>query len=159
MRTISVDGLKQLFAQEASDVFLVVITISHPELTTPLRYVNDIKDLTYNGYTYTALPFKFTLPPDTKDKPPSAKIVLDNINRDTINLFRSITDAPTLTIEIVRVSPDRTVTSEIGPYELRMNDITYTASTLEATLGYETDVLNESAVADYFSPHLFPGLF
>jgi len=159
MRTISLDGMKQLFKQEAEDVFLCILDITHSQLTEHVRLVNDIVDLEYNGNIYTALPFKFVIPPDVKDKVPSAKIILDNINRELISLLRSTDEAPYLEVNIVRKDISDNVTKEIGPFNFRMNNITYTATTLEAELGFDADFLNESAVADYFTPHLFPGLF
>ena len=160
MREISVDGLKQLFKQEAEDIFLVIVEITHPTLAEPIRLVNDMVTLEYSGYTYTALPFRFELPADVKDKPPKAKIIIDNINRDLIDLMRSTYTPLNLKVDIVRKSAaDGTVTHEIGTFDFIMSKITYDATTLEADLTVDIDFLNESAVADYFSPYLFPALF
>ena len=157
MRTISLDGMKQLFKQEAEDIFLCIIDI--PLETDPLRFVNDIVELEYNGNTYLPLYFKITLPPDVKDKQPTAKIVLDNINRELINILRSVEVPLDLIVNIIRKQADGTIVKEIGPFNFKFTNITYDATSLEAELGFEYDFVNETATADYFTPHLFPGLF
>ena len=159
MRQISLEGMKQLFKQEAEDVFLTIITITHPDLEQPLRYVNDTVNLEFEEATYTALPFRFVLPPDIKDKQPTARIELDNINRDLINLIRTVEQPPTLEVSIVRKPSSGTPVREIGPFTFRMLNIKYNVVTLSADLGFNADFLNESATADYFTPNIFPGLF
>ena len=159
MREISLDAMKQMFKQEAEDVFLTIITITHPNLEQPLRYVNDMVDLEFEGNIYTALPFRFVLPPDVKDRVPTARIELDNINRELIVLIRSVEQPPTLEVSIIRKPLNGTPVREIGPFTFKMLNIKYNVATLSADLGFDSDFLNESATVDYFAPNLFPGLF
>ena len=159
MRQISLDAMKQMFKQEAEDVFLTIITITHPDLEQPLRYVNDMVDLEFEGNTYKALPFRFVLPPDVKDRVPTARIELDNVNRELVSILRSISKPPTLEVAIVRKQLDGTITKEIGDFKFVMLNIRYNVFTISADLGFNADFLNESATADYFTPNLFPALF
>lgn len=186
MRTISADTLKEMFAANTGLVFLHLLTISHPNWLETYRFVNDTQDLVYNSNTYTALPFEATLPADEDDLPPTVTVRLDNIDKYLVEILRTLTDPPDVSLEIVSryysasyfradVWHDNThdwqnqnvlgeesivVTSEIGPIAFKMLSYSNMAySTIEIELGYESDILNEAATKDIFSPNSAPGLF
>lgn len=186
MRTISAEALKEMFAENTGLVFLHLLTITHESWTETYRFVNDNQDLVYNGNTYTALPFEATLPSDEDDVPPNVTLKIDNIDKNLVEILRSLISPPTATLEIVSryysaeyfkssvwhqtihewedrnvlTNENVVITSEIGPIEFKMLSYTNMAyTTIEIELGYEADILNEAASKDIFSPNNAPGLF
>src|SRR5690606_39131359 len=65
----------------APETPLVCLEITHPELPTPVRVVNDTQALTSNGETFVALVFRIQLPDDLDKQMPRARLALDNVGR------------------------------------------------------------------------------
>lgn len=158
-RAISATGLRELFVQESGHVLLAAVTFDHDDLDDPVRLVNDMRPLQHNGSTYTGLPFEVTLPPDSEDEIPTLQMKLDNVDRLLVTLLRSVEGPPSVGVEIVRVDPQGTVTSELGPLPFSLLDSQFGATSVTLKIGYLTDVLNEPATREIFNPSLAPGLF
>ena len=158
-RNISVEGLQELFSDETDHVFLNLITVDHSNMPSPIRVVNNNESISYDGNTYLPFPFKISLASDTEEEVPKVNLKFDNIDRRLIDDIRSITTAPDVDLEVVRVKPDGTIVSEIGPNSFKMNEVQYDVMEINANLGYESDYLNEPAVKDRFDPSVAPGLF
>lgn len=60
----------------------VLLQIDHPELSSPIRVVNDTQNLTSNGYEYIAFPFEVVLPDDFENKLPKAQLTISNVGKD-----------------------------------------------------------------------------
>lgn len=157
--SISADGLRALFAEETGDIFLPLLTITHADLAAPIRVVADTIDMTYGANTYVGLPFELSLPPDTEDRVPEVSLTVDNVDQQIVQAVRTITSPPTVTLEIVRKDNGGVITSELGPMNFRMNSSNYDALKVSATLGYESDFLNEPATIHRFDPVTAPGVF
>lgn len=157
-RTITADGLRELFAQHSGSVMLALVTFDHSTLPEPVRLVNDTRSLEYGGNTYIALPFELDLPDDVEDKVPSIELKVDNVDRRMVQLLRSVSDPPDVTIEIVRVS-NGMVTGELGPLDFSLLDASITAETVTLQIGYAVDILNEPATQHIFNPGTAPALF
>jgi len=158
-RQISADGIKELFSDETGHVFLYLMEIDHANMPSPIRVVDNNEDITHNGNTYLAFPFEITLASDTEENIPTVNLKFDNIDRRIIDDIRSITTAPDIELEVVRVDEAGNVSTEIGPSTFKMNKVNYDSLTITAELGYEADYLNEPAVKDRFDPAVAPGLF
>lgn len=154
-RSVS-NTLKQaVFAQETDQVFLFLLTISHPDLASPIRVCDDQVNLTSRGNLFVAFPFELELPEDS-DAIPEGRLRIDNVDRQIVEAVRSISSAPTVLIEIVRVQDQDTVEVALPAFELR--EVTYDAVVVEGRLRpatYET----EPYPARTFTPADWPGLF
>ena len=61
------------YAQETGSVVLILATITHRELNTPLRIVNNTEAITSRGNEFVAFPFEAVLPTETDEEPGAAK--------------------------------------------------------------------------------------
>lgn len=159
MRNISPAGLQALLASESDSLILPAITIQHPSLPADIRLVADTQDQTLEGFVYLGCPFRLYLATDNEDTAPTARIAVDNVDRQLVSAIRSATTNPDCLLEVWRVPPTGTAVREAGPMRFTLMSVTVDAQKIEGTLGYKTDVLNEPATNDRFTPQLAPGLF
>ena len=108
---------------------------------------------------YQIFPLQIVLAPDIEENAPMAQVIIDNISRELIDELRSWESAPTITIELFRITPNNEVTLEVIVEDFELKDIKYDATTITGTLGFERDILNEAATKDRFTPNVAPGLF
>lgn len=156
-RTVSQTALQALLSQETDQIFLVTLKIDHSTLSEPLLFVNDQQDLTRSDGTYLAFPFQIRFPDDTEDNTPQVSIVIDNVDQRVIKTIRSLSTAPSITIEIVlRSQPN---TPELGPFTMDLKGVDYDALQIRGEIGYEQDFLNEGFPADEFTPKTAVGMF
>lgn len=158
-RAISADGLRELFAQNSGHALLVLATFDHPDLPEPIRLVNDVQGLDYDGHAYIGLPFEASMPTDAEDDIPTVQMRVDNVDQTLIELLRSISAPADVVLEVVRVAPNRVITTEIGPLDFSLLDSRATDTTVTLKIGYLIDLLNAQATSEIFSSSLAPGLF
>ena len=157
-RTTSATFRQAVFSQETDKVFLPIITISHPSLGSPLRFVRDAYQITSGGNVYLPFPFNVTLPNDRDDggQVKSVQLTIDNVDRSIIGTLRSIPDSPTLTLSIVLASSPDTV--EFGPMTFSLQGVSYNADTITGTLVAE-DRLQNKVPGLTWNPVDFSGVF
>jgi hypothetical protein len=155
MRSLTAATQAALNASETGEVFLVLLTIAHPDMTTK-RFVNNTVSVTSRGNVFDPYPFDAALPDDTDDEPMRAILVIDNVDRALVEAIRSITTPPTITIEIVRAAAPDTV--EASAKDCILRNVTYNQLVIQGDLSYE-DLLNEPFPRYHYTPNLFPGLF
>lgn len=155
MRSVT-DYFKQAaFAQETDEVFVVLVVISHPEMSPPLRLCSNAVNMVSRGNTYYAFPFEISFPADTEKQPVVGRIAIDNVDRTIVQVVRSLTTAPTVDLEIVRASAPDTV--EYSSKGLQMRNISYDAYKISADLYYQ-DLQREPWPQHRLTPGYFPGL-
>jgi hypothetical protein len=155
MRTLSAAALASTNAQETGEAWLVLLTISHPALAQPIRVTSDNQDVTSNGNVFQTFPFSITLPGEDPEQPSRARLRIDNVDRSIIATLRTITSAPTLSIDIVLASSPSTV--EVSFVGLTMREVEYDAQTITADLVFEAVFVEPITVQ--MTPARFPGLF
>lgn len=136
---------------------LELLTIQHPSIATPIRLVNDTRDLVSNGLTYLALPFYGTLPQDNAKEVPRAQLQMDNVGRDITSDLEGLPAGATLnaTLSVVhRSRPDVVDYSFTAP----LSGIRVTGTTVSASMG-PTDLMRRAAVQARFDPITAPGQF
>lgn len=153
--TVSDTFRTSAFAADTGDVWLVLVTIEHDDLSAPIRVVNDTVNLTSRGDLFTAFPFDVTLPDSREDAPPRARLVIDNASREIAQAVRSIGGAPTVTLEVVRAADPDTV--EISWPFFSLRDVKWNVGSVSGELVVE-DFTSEPYPAGVFSPASFPGL-
>ena len=142
-------------SQETDQVFLLLLTINHSNLSEPMRVVHDRVSHDSRGNTYKPFPFQVQLPDQTQDEIPRVELTIDNVDRQITETLRSIRTAPDVTVEAVLASDPDTV--ESGPYEYQLTDVNINDITVSGQLDVE-DLMNQSFPAHTFSPTDFPGL-
>lgn len=165
-RTVSLTMRQAMNAQETGEVAVILLTITHPDLATPIRLSSDpttrisTDPLLYGtvsrGQTYYFLPFSAILPDDKDEAPPSARIIIDNIDRELIRLIRSTSTPAAVTLEMVLASAPDSV--EIMFPELDLVSADYDAQSVTISLAIDA-LLTEPYPSGTFDPASFPGLF
>jgi hypothetical protein len=155
-RTVSGLTRQALYAAETGEVFLILLTISHPQLVAPIRVTSDGVDTSSRGNSFIAFPFELVLPDDQESKSPRARLIIDNIDRQIVSAVRSLTSSPNILIEIVRAAAPEVVEAQF--IDFKLVNISYDSHVVQGDLTLE-DFTAEPFPAGSFSPNLFPGLF
>jgi hypothetical protein len=165
-RNLSSGFLAAAFSQETDEVVICLLTITHPDLSTPIYLSSNpterISDdpLIYatnsRGNQYLTLPFDFTMPDDQADSAPRIQLVVDNTQRELVGLLRSISTPATIVVEIVLASsPDHV---EIAMPGLQLGNAKITEQSVSIDLVADP-LVNEPFPGGSFTAGAFPGLF
>jgi len=154
--TVSANFKTEVFKQETSECFILLVTIDHADLSVPIRVSSDGVDTISRLNTFVSFPFDITLPSDSEDGPPVAKLVIDNVDRQIVQAVRSISSPPSVLMEIVLASDVETVEVDWPDFELI--DVDYDALTVSGLLTQER-FESEPYPHLKFTPGNFPGLF
>lgn len=146
--------LAQVSAPEAP---LVLLTINHPELATPVRVVNDTQDLVSNGDTYIAMPFRCTLPDDFENQLPKARLSVDNIGKELMYWIETSNGGNGSTVTMSQVMRSRPDTVE---WSITMNlyNVSCTMQEVSGELGYE-NLFSRKAIQLQYRTSNSTGLF
>jgi len=139
------------------DAPVILLEISHPGLTTPVRVVKDNVDLTSNGDLFVAMPFDITLPDDPQGGLPKATLSIDNVGKELMGWLESSNGGQGSScriMEVLRSDPD-TVEWEAT---MALDGITATPLVVSGRLSYD-DILNQPAVQAVHNPQTTPGIF
>jgi hypothetical protein len=155
-RALSTLAKQAIFAESTGEVFLLLLTLSHATLLTPIRVVLNTENIVSRGNTFLAFPFEFVLPGEREDQIPRCRLRIDNVDRQIVTALRNATSAIALLAEIVLAAQPDTVDATFDGFTLK--DARYDVLIVEGDLALE-DPLNEPAIADRFTPSNFPGIF
>jgi len=156
-RTYSAQYKSTLAKVSAEETPLILLQIDHPDLTSPIRVVNDTENITSNGQEYIAFPFSVVLPDDYENKLPRARIAISNVGRDLM-FWLETTDGgigSTATFrQLMRSRPNQV------EWEITMSLFNITATNLEVTaeLGFE-NLFAKPAISLSYRPETAAGLF
>lgn len=154
-RTLSSTALASAHAQETGEVWLVLLTITHSTLPTPIRVVNNTEDITSRGLLFQGFPFRIVLPGESSDGPVHASLEFDNVERTAIAAIRTTNSPPSVTIEVILASAPDTV--ELSFAGLQLREANYDALTISGELHFES-LMNEPITLS-MTPSRLPGLF
>jgi hypothetical protein len=98
-RNVTLSVRKELEAQFSPEANLIFLTISHALLAQPIRVVNDTKNFSYAGNTFTGFPFDIQIYSDD-EQPPKAQLVIQNIDSQIGDSVRTLTTPPRLKLEM-----------------------------------------------------------
>jgi hypothetical protein len=154
-RSLSSTAIASANAQQTDEVWLVLLTIAHPSLATPIRVVNNNESIVSRGQTYQWFPFEIELPGEDVDSPSRARLRIDNVDRTIVNTIRSISTPPTVTLEVVLASAPNVV--EVSFSGLSLREVDYDAMSVTGELVFES--IFTEPVTLTMTPARFPGLF
>lgn len=164
-RTLSLNMKRAIFSQETGEVVVCLLKLDHADLAAPLRLSSDPtielssggRGTVHLGADYHFLPFDITLPDELEDRPPTARLSVDNVDRQIVQAVRSVSSGP-IDVELRIVLASDPDTIEVGPMSFKARNVEYDESRVSATLAFE-DVLSEPFPAQLITPNNFPGLF
>lgn len=157
MREVSLPFLQAAFAQETGEAPIVLVTITHDDLTAPIRVANYDVDVVSNEETFIAYPFELTLPTEPEAGASRATVTIDNVHRDIVEAVRNCAGtAPQVTLAVVLASSPDTIEASFPGFDLR--NVSYDALTIEGELTLDS-LAGERYPAGRFRPGAFPGLF
>jgi len=155
---LSSSAIAKLQHEIVDVAFLWLVTISHPDLPTPLRMVRDYVPLTSRGNSFIAYPhMDIGFPHDEVDQPPRQSIVLEDVGQVFTPALRSLdtTTPPVLLIELVMEGEPNTVQDS---WTAELRNAQGDGLSIEAEL--RTDqLLGVGAPSLSYTPSLFPALF
>ncbi len=141
----SVAGFASLLSERTGEVWLVVLELSHADLGTPIRLVNNTEGVTYGGDAYTASRFDIVLPTERRGQEPRGTFQADDTTGLIATDLRSVTTPLTGTYAVILASA--LGTDQIGPVTFELRDVTYG---LQAVAGA---VVPEPALTETWPQH------
>lgn len=148
---------KTVNSVSASEFPLILVEINHPDLSSPIRVVNDKTDLISNGNTYTALAFRIVLPDQSETTQPKARLALDNVGKELVSWLEMSSGGAgaTATLSQVMRSTPNVIEWQI---QLDLTNVVITSLEVMGDLGF-TDILNQPGVNVIYRPETAIGLF
>ena len=138
-----------------SDLYLVLLTIEHPDLDPPIHVVNNTVNVTSNGITYAGFPFEIALPESPENGPPRAELTISNVGREIGQAIRSVGSPPAVSIQVIRQETPDVV--EALHQNMKLTGVTYDVQQVSGQLVRE-DFVTEPYPATTYSPAEFKGL-
>ena len=132
-----------------SDLYLVLLTIEHPDLDPPIQVVNNTFNDISNGITYIAFPFEIALPESPENSPPRAELTISNVGREISQAIRSVGSPPSVTIAVIRQATTDVIEAlHVG---MKLTGVTYDVQQVSGQLVRE-DFTTEPYPAMTYSP-------
>jgi hypothetical protein len=162
VRSLAAALREAMFSAETDVVPLALLTISHPSLGEPIRLCSDAasetgaNNITRGGELFVAYPFDLVLPTDLDDQPPRARLTVDNIAREIVQLARVANPAPTVLMEIINAAAPDEQGAVFGPF--RFGAPEYDDYTVTTDLVIDDHSLDAYPHKRYTAEH-FPALF
>ena len=158
--TASTDLWQQAIrAQSPETTVLIALVITHPDISRPIRVVNDTLGRTIDGENYLALRFGARLADDVEGQVPRAELVMDNVGAALTQWIDASGGGrgALVTLMSVSVASDDTTTIEWS-LDLDIVGMTVNHDRVVARLGFDP-VLHRPAVQIRHDPAHSPGLF
>lgn len=171
MRNVSLDGLQSMIAQQTDSIWVFGLTFSPTggDDYPVTHFCNNTENFRFpypNGDEYVALPFEVTMAAENEETVPQAKIRIDNVSLVFSNVIRRTDNPPNVELRVFRleeevVNGEKTWVPylELGPSAFTLLNATVNSLTVEGTIGYEHDILNDPAIQHRFTPVQAPALF
>ena len=152
------------YAQHTDEVIIILVTLNNDEIPVPIRICSDphtkiaenVYGCTSNGDMYVFTPFEIELPRDDNTGTVSAKLRIQNVDRQIIQYARSVSKPLNVTIQCVLASDLDNV--QLNYDFFKLSNIQYDSLVIEGTFTMDYWSL-EPFPSGRFTPSGFPGLF
>lgn len=147
----------QLEGVNDNDPEIVLLTITHADLVTPVRVCSDTDDITSGGNLFVATPFYLVMPDDSDQSTPRARLAIDNTGRELMQWLEQAGggSGAQLQIQIIRKAAPNAVEQDLT---VSLQSLDVDMGSISAELGYE-DVMSKPCVGLRYDPVVSPGLF
>lgn len=136
---------------------LLLVKIDSPDLSGPVRVVQDTRDWVIGGETYINLPLDITLPQDVPQESARAQIEMANPGREIMAELEGLPQGATLDITLMIVSRSA---PDVIEWEFTAAATKVRATSPLITLSLGDDWLfGQSAVLLRYDPTTAPGIF
>lgn len=143
-------------AQETGELAVPIITVTHPSLSAPERFVANTEPLVHGGSTYQPLAFTLEWPDEEDEGIPLFRWVADNVDQKFSRLLRSIGSEMDVEVREVLVATPNVV--ERGPFNVQLKVADYDALTAGGPLTIDP-ILDEPFSKLSITPSTFPAEF
>jgi hypothetical protein len=165
-RPISLNMRHALYAQDTSEVAVILVEIAHPSFegglvrlsTDPTERISDDPETwgtRHLGEVYYFVMLGAQLPDDIEDGPPETSLVFENITTDVIEQFRATRLRCEVTLKLVLASTPDVVEEEYTG--LQGVNVQFSPDQVSLTLSREP-FINEPWPCDRMTASTFPGL-
>ena len=139
--------LSDVMQQQSPDSDIVLITITHPAWTVPVRLSTHatailrtdantgepIWGTVSRGEEYLYVPIQASLPASADEQPPEAHLIVSNVSRILAPYLKLVDKtAPRITLEVVNTAAPDVV--DVAYPELDLSMVTWDANTVDATV-------------------------
>ncbi len=152
---VSATFTSEAFAADSGVVYVVLLTIDHDDLASPIYVAANNEDIVSGGNTFVAFSFDIMLPDNKASAPTSARLSIDNVSMEIATSLRSISTPATVTIQIVDAATPNTVEVEYPQFQL--TNVRWDALKVTGDLTQENFTV-EPYPAGSFTPNSFPGV-
>lgn len=156
-RTLPTTVVTAVNSQTTSNVFLVLLEISHSDVPT-FYLVNNTENVVAGAITYLAYPFAVTLPPDDPELQIRARLTLSHVTSE-LNILRTLAgqrERPVFALKVVEASAPTVVLQSVSGLVAASVNYNADAMTIDLTID---NFLTEAFPSATFSPANFPGIF
>lgn len=157
MRTLTGQALSGVLARQTNEVYLVLLTLSHPSFAVSIRVTSDAVDTVSGGLTYQHFPFEIDLPGEDDSAPARVTLKIDNVDRRIYEEVRRIDSGDPIDVTFTVISASEPDAVQAGPFSFALRSVKATAAAVEGDLVYE-DILNEPFPGVTFTPSRTPSL-
>ena len=151
--------ITSFMAQESSEGYVILLEISHPSFSPPIRVASHKTDFLSNGLTYFSFPFRIDMPGDDPETVNTVELTLDNVDPLIATGVRAIPPGsvkPTVAMTVVTMDAPDTVL--IGPVTMSFVSVLIKRLDVTGSLSYDTRV-EQKYPADRLTPLVAPGMF
>ena len=156
MRQISGPAIRAVLSRETDKVFVPLLRISHPDITTILL-CGDTTQIVRTDGTYLPFPFELILPPDSSGELPRASLRIDNVTKEVVKAIYTLTGRPTVTFLLVLADSPETV--EYGPAKFILGSAEWDSLQILGSLALQEDIWMQQIPGQNYVPPSSPGLF
>jgi len=157
-RSIPLAVVNAVNAQTSSQIYFVLVTLSHSTFST-IRVVNNTQAVTSNGQVFSPFPFAVIIPPDDEELQVRAVLTIYDAEREVIDNLRLVAgsrERVAAKLEVIAAAtPDSVLQSVSG---LEVINTRYRVGELSLDISIN-NFLTEAFPKDGFNPATVPGIF
>lgn len=156
MRTISADNRLQIEITTGDSALLAFATLSHHQLSEPIRVVNNTVDVTFEGHKFVGFPYEMKLLSDGETTP-KGTISFQNVDRRIGNTILALRDRIKLRIQVA-------FADDLGDPWLDYNfmeisNVSIEAATISGDVTVGQEFLQDLYPATRSQQAVFPGIY
>lgn len=153
---LSLAALQSIHSESRGVPWVALVTISHPDISTPHRFCMNTENVVSNGNTFIPTMMDVQLISQQGGEPTQVTLTLSAVDRTIMQSIEGLATPPTVTIEFVMTDDPDTI--QISAPNLQMRAIRTNLLSITATLKGQS-FLDESVPGVLMSRATTPGIF